>query len=141
MRKLCSKPYSEISVSCGRRRLQLCYPGDSGLGSLMAETPALGRRLRSGSSCSRKIDPKRVLGQKNSIQNTKSKGKTMELGYGNAKEGRSMRFVADLWIKTYQNSENFQIDPKHEYGLFFWEFSNLWRNQENEGESVATKSC
>ena len=71
----------------------------------------------------------------------KSEEKSMELGYGNAKEGRSTSFAADLWIKTYQNAPNFQIDPKHEFGLFFGKFSNLWRNQENEGEFVATKSC
>ena len=65
----------------------------------------------------------------------------MELGYGNAKEGRSTSLAADLWIKTNQNAPNLQIDPKHEFGLFFGKFSNLWRNQENEVESVATKSC
>ena len=45
----------------------------------------------------------------------------MELGYGNAKEGRSMSFAVDLCIKTYQNEPNFHIDPKHEFGLVFWE--------------------
>ena len=46
----------------------------------------------------------------------------MELGYGNAKEGRSTSFAADLWIKTYQNAPNLQVDPKHEIGLFFGKF-------------------
>ena len=45
----------------------------------------------------------------------------MELGYENAGEGRSTSLAIDLWIKTYQNSPNFQIGPKYELGYFFVE--------------------
>ena len=57
----------------------------------------------------------------------------MELGYGNAKEGRSTSFAADLWIKTNQNAPNLQIDPKHEYGLFFWEIFEFMAKSRERG--------
>ena len=51
----------------------------------------------------------------------------MDLGYGNAREGRSTSFAIDLWIKTYQNAPKNQIGPKYELGLFFVEFSNFFK--------------
>ena len=39
----------------------------------------------------------------------------MELGYGNAKEGRSTTIAMDLWIKTWKNELESQIDPS--FGL------------------------
>ena len=53
----------------------------------------------------------------------------MELGYGNAKEGRSTSLATDLWIKTNQNALKFQIGPKHEYGLFFGNFQIYGENK------------
>ena len=49
----------------------------------------------------------------------------MELGYGNAKEGRSTSLASDLWIKTCKNASKSQIDPKALWGYFWWKFSNL----------------
>ena len=46
------------------RRLRPCYPGDSGLSSLIAETPAWGRRLRPGRSRTSRTRPRRDLGGK-----------------------------------------------------------------------------
>jgi hypothetical protein len=46
----------------------------------------------------------------------------MELGQGNAKEGRSTSLAANLWIKTYQNALKNQINPKANLGLFFLDF-------------------
>ena len=59
------------------------------------------------------------------MENSKSEGEKVELGYGNAREGRSTSLAADLWIKTYQNAPNFQIGPKYELGYFWWKFWNL----------------
>ena len=46
----------------------------------------------------------------------------MELGYGNAKEGRSISLATDLWIKTNQNALKFQIGPKASLGYFLGNF-------------------
>ena len=64
------------------------------------------------------VRQERDFGRKNLQQNTKSKGKMMELGHGNAKGGRSTSLVVDLWIKTYQNAPKSQIDPKASMAIF-----------------------
>jgi len=81
------------------------------------------------------------FGQKNVMENSKSEEQTMELGYGNAMEGRSTSLAMDLWIKTNQNALKSHIDPKASLGLFFGKFSNLWWKTQIDGETVATKSC
>ena len=48
----------------------------------------------------------------NGPKNTKSEGKSTEFGHGNAKEGRSTSKAMDPRIKTYQNSQESQIEPK-----------------------------
>ena len=70
----------------------------------------------------------------------------MELGYGNAKGGRSTSIAMDLWIKTCPNALKSQIDPKANLGYFLWKFSNSlkikenigWIGGENKGKSMAT---
>ena len=57
----------------------------------------------------------------------------MDLGYGNAREGRSTSFAADLWIKTYQNAQNFQIGPKCELRLFFVGIFEIRKNKFVDG--------
>ena len=59
------------------------------------------------------------------MENLKSKGQMMELGYGNAREARSTSLATDLWIKTCKNASKSQIDPKGDLGLFLVKFSNL----------------
>jgi hypothetical protein len=53
----------------------------------------------------------------------------MELGHGNAREGRSTSFASNPRIKTYQNSLKSQIGPKYELGLFLVEISNLGKKK------------
>ena len=55
----------------------------------------------------------------------------VELGYGNTKEGRSTSLAIDLWIKTYQNAPESQIDPKANWGYFWWKFSNFSKSKKN----------
>jgi hypothetical protein len=81
------------------------------------------------------------FGRKIFKKNTKSTGEIKELGYGNAKEGRSTSLASNPRIKTYQNALKSQIDPKHELGLFLVKFSNLWGKDQIDEKSVATKSC
>ena len=61
----------------------------------------------------------------------KSERKSMELGYGNAKEGRSTSIAIDLWIKTCKNALKSQIDPKAIWGYFWWKFSNFSKSKKN----------
>ena len=61
----------------------------------------------------------------------KSKGKSMELGYGNANEGRSTSIAIDLWIKTCKYALKSQIDPKANWGYFWWKFSNFSKSKKN----------
>ena len=75
----------------------------------------------------------RDLGRKRP-KNTKSKGQMMKLGYGNAKEGRSTSLAIDLWIKTCQNAQDSQIDPKANWGYFWWKFSNFSKSKKNLGD-------
>lgn len=96
---------------------------------LSPETPVLGRRLRSGGSCSSRTRPGLDFGRKNSTKSTKLMGETKELGYGNAKEGRSTSFASNPRIKTYQNALKSQIGPKYELRLFFVGFSNLGKKK------------
>ena len=58
----------------------------------------------------------------------------VELGYGNAKEGRSTSLAIDLWIKTCPNAQDSQIDPKANWGYFWWKFSKLLKNKKNLGD-------
>ena len=58
----------------------------------------------------------------------------MELGYGNAKEGRSTSLAIDLWIKTYQNALKSQIDPKANWGYFWWNFLNFSKSKKILGD-------
>ena len=67
----------------------------------------------------------RDFGRKNDPKMAKSKGQMMELGYGNAKEGRSTSIAIDLWIKTCKNALESQIGPKAIWGYFWWKFSNF----------------
>ena len=53
----------------------------------------------------------------------------MELGHGNAREGRSTSFASNPRIKTYQNALKSQIGPKYELGQFFVGFSNLGKKK------------
>ena len=62
----------------------------------------------------------------------KSEGKTMELGYGNAKEGRSTSLAIDLWIKTCKNAQDSQIDPKAREAIFGGNF-RISQEQEKFG--------
>ena len=55
----------------------------------------------------------------------------MELGYGNAREGRSTSLAIDLWIKTCKNALKSQIDPKAIWGYFWWKFSNFSKTKKN----------
>jgi hypothetical protein len=55
----------------------------------------------------------------------------MELGHGNAKEVRSTRIAIDLWIKTCKNALKSQIDPKANWGYFWWKFSNFSKSKKN----------
>jgi len=75
--------------------------------------------------------------------NSKLEGEKVELSHENAGEGRSTSLAIDLWIKTYQNSPNFQIGPKYELGYFWWKFSKLgkkkicgWLELEIRGNSL-----
>ena len=65
--------------------------------------------------------------------NHKLKGEMVELSHGNAREGRSTSLAADLWIKTYQNAQNFQIGPKCELRLFLLGFSKLGKKKFVDG--------
>ena len=67
------------------------------------------------------------------METSKLDGEMIDLGYGNAREGRSTSFAADLWIKTCQNAPNFQIEPKYELGLFFVRFSKLGKKNFVDG--------
>ena len=58
----------------------------------------------------------------------------VELGYGNAKEGRSTSLAIDLWIKTCPNAQDSQIDPKANWGYFWLKFSNFSKNKKNLGD-------
>ena len=70
----------------------------------------------------------------------------MELGYGNAKGGRSTSIASNPRIKTYQNSLKSQIDPKAIWGYFWWNFFKINKIEENfcgfgggkKGKSMAT---
>ena len=63
----------------------------------------------------------------------------MELGHGNAKEARSTSKAIDLWIKTCKNAQDSQIDPKANWGYFWWKFSNFAKSKKNLGDLVATQ--
>ena len=69
----------------------------------------------------------------------------MKFGHANAKEVRSTSLAIDLWIKTYQNAQDSQIDPKANWGYFCGKFRispNQRKNWEvcgrNKIKSVAT---
>ena len=74
------------------------------------------------------------FGRKNATKIVKSKGKSMELGYGNAGEGRSTSLAMDPRIKTYQNASKSQIDPRHENWGYFWGFSKFMVERSNRRE-------
>ena len=46
-------------------------------------------------------------------------------------EGRSTSLAIDLWIKTYPNTLDSQIDPKANWGYFWWKFSNFSKTKKN----------
>ena len=71
--------------------------------------------------------------RKNCLKNLKSKGKSIKFGHGNAKEARSTSLATDLWIKTYPNAQDSQIDPKANWGYFWWKFSNFSKSKKNLG--------
>jgi hypothetical protein len=58
----------------------------------------------------------------------------IELGYGNAREGRSTSLAIDLRIKTCKNTLKSQIDPKANWGYFWWKFSNFSKSKKNLGD-------
>jgi hypothetical protein len=75
----------------------------------------------------------------------KSEGKMVELGYGNAKEGRSTSLAIDLWIKTCPNAQDSQIDPKAREAIFGGNFRISQRTRKiwgicggNKVKSMAT---
>ena len=53
----------------------------------------------------------------------------MELGHGNAKGGRSTSIAMDPWIKTYQNAQESQIEPKAIWGYFWRIFLKLTKSK------------
>ena len=76
---------------------------------------------------------------KTSTSSTKSEGKADGFGHGNAREGRSTSFASNPWIKTYQNSQKSQIEPKEIWSYFFVEFSKLAKSKKNLGELGGNK--
>ena len=80
------------------------------------------------------VDPQKsaILAEKRP-ENLKSEGKSMEFGHGNARRARSTSLAIDQWIKTYQNAQDSQIDPKANWGYFWWKFSNFSKSKKNLG--------
>ena len=60
----------------------------------------------------------RDFGRKNGSKMTKSEGKSMELGHGNAKEGRSTSIAIDLWIKICKTHSNHRLIQKQIGAIF-----------------------
>ena len=111
--------------STAHARQKAVFEVPRGVVPLGAVVPLFGAvvPLRDADSCPRRDFDR--FGRKNLPKNFKSEGKLMELGYGNAKEGRSTCLASDLWNKTCKNASKSQIDPKCEFKAIFVEFSNL----------------